>query len=124
MAQSPPSQRDQNATKSQGKELYALLSQIRTCFNQLKTLAEQLHHDLDVNPSMRSVMEALATHGRQSVPDIARTKRVSRQHIQAIMNALLEGGFVELVENPAHKRSPLFDITERGFSTFETVRQR
>ena len=41
-------------------ELMALIGQVRTCFNRLKALAEELHEDLGVNPSMRAVMETLA----------------------------------------------------------------
>jgi len=103
------------------KTLYAVFSEVRTCFNQLKMIAEQLHQDLDVNPSMRAVMEALAAKGPQTVPDIAKQKGVSRQHIQTIMNALQEHEFVESFANPAHKRSPLFNVTEKGESTFAEV---
>lgn len=104
--------------------LSILLREVRTCFNQLKTLAERLHEDLNVNPSMRAVMESLADAGTQTVPDIARSKGVSRQHIQIIMNSLQEAGFVEAGDNPAHKRSPYFDLTAKGRSTFATIRAR
>jgi DNA-binding MarR family transcriptional regulator len=106
------------------KQLYAVFSDVRTCFNHLKTLAEQLHQDLGVNPSMRAVMETLAVNGQQTVPDIASVKGVSRQHIQTIMNALLAGGLVESLDNPAHKRSPLFDLTVVGREAFARIRER
>lgn len=106
------------------KQLYAVFSEVRACFNHLKSLAERLHQDLGVNPSMRAVIETLAASGRQTVPDIASIKGVSRQHIQTIMNTLLEGGFVESLDNPAHKRSPLFDLTAKGRKAFATIRER
>lgn len=109
---------------SQEKQLYAVFRQVRTCFNQLKALAEHLHQDLGVNPSMRAVMESLDSKGSQTVPDIAKSKGVSRQHIQNIMNALQANGFVESLDNPAHKRSPLFDLTSKGISTFEMIQAR
>ena len=106
------------------EQLARLMREIRTCFNQLKSLAGRLHEDLGVNPSMRAVMESLAGGGRQTVSDLARCKGVSRQHVQAIMNALLADGLVVAVENPAHRRSPLFDLTNRGRATFAAIGAR
>ena len=106
------------------KQLYAVFSDVRTCFNHLKTLAEQLHQDLGVNPSMRAVMETLAVNGQHTVPGIAGVKGVSRQHIQTIMNTLLADGLVESLDNPAHKRSPLFDLTVMGREAFARIRER
>lgn len=106
------------------KALYRVFGEVRTCFNRLKSLAEQLHSDLGINPSMRAVMEALAAHGAQTVPDIARQKGVSRQHIQNIMNSLGDAGFAELIDNPAHKRSPLFALTGKGEAVFTEIRER
>lgn len=106
------------------KALYRVFGEVRTCFNRLRSLAEHLHGDLGVNPSMRAVMETLAANGAQTVPDIARQKGVSRQHIQTIMNALGDAGFVELVDNPAHKRSPLFALTAKGEVVFAEIRER
>lgn len=106
------------------RQLLTLLRQVRTCFNQLRSLAEQLHHDLGVTPSMRAVMEDLAARGQQTVPDIARLKGVSRQHVQTIMNALEAAGLVAASVNPAHKRSPLFNLTDAGSTTFAAIGER
>jgi len=106
------------------KRLIALIREVRTCFNQLKTLAEHLHEDLGVNPSMRAVMESLVAIAPQTVPDIARSKGVSRQHIQTIMNVLLDADLVASADNPAHKRSPLFALTAKGQTIFATMGER
>jgi DNA-binding MarR family transcriptional regulator len=104
--------------------LLAVFAQVRTCFNQLKALTEQLHEDLGVSPSMRAVMEALAARGQQTVPDIAKGKRVSRQHIQTIMNSLQAEGLVDPFDNPAHRRSPRFDLTSKGRRVFAKIEER
>ncbi len=106
------------------EDLYTLMTQVRRCFNQMKGLAEQMHQDLGINPSMRAVMETLAASGRQTVPAIARAKGVSRQHIQTIMNGLLASKLAILIDNPAHKRSPLFDLTQQGKSHFTEIKRR
>lgn len=106
------------------KRLYAMFREVRTCFNLLRTLAEELHSDLDISPSMRAVMESLYARGAMTVPDIAREKGVSRQHIQMRMNELVSSGLAEAHDNPEHRRSSHFDLTGEGKKTFETMRQR
>ena len=49
-----------------------------------------------------------------TVPQLARMRPVSRQHIQLIVNDLKDKGLVELVDNPAHKRSRLVQLTAAG----------
>ena len=109
--------------KPKARQLYAVIRQVRTCFNLLKGLSDEMNRDLGVNASMRAVMEALSTEGR-TVPDIARARSVSRQHIQVNMDALLEKGLVESRANPAHKRSPLYSLTDRGEEIFAEIRGR
>ena len=102
----------------QQKELTALIREIRTAFNRLKSVAEELHADLDINPSMRAVLQALILNAPQTVPDIAKAKGVSRQHVQKNMNALLEKGLVHAQDNPDHKRSVLYVPTPSGNDIF------
>lgn len=106
------------------KVLYAVFREVRTCFNLLKSLAEDLHGDTGVTPAMRAVMETLASSGPQTVPEIARLKGVSRQHIQVIVNALVDAALVETLPNPAHRKSQLVALTEDGARTFEGLARR
>jgi DNA-binding MarR family transcriptional regulator len=69
------------------------------------------------------VLEHLLREGPSTVPAIARARRVSRQHIQAIVNPLLHEGMVERVENPAHRRSKLVRLTAAGQKVIEDIRR-
>jgi len=60
------------------------------------------------------ILRALACDGPQTVPDMARSRPVSRQHCQTIVNSLEVQGLVEFVENPKHKRSQLVRVTRSG----------
>ncbi len=104
--------------------LYALIREVRTGFNRLKGIADAIGDDLGVNASMRAVLEALAEGGEQTVPAIARSKGVSRQHIQVIMDGLAADGLAAPRPNPAHRRSPLFALTQPGRERFDTIRRR
>lgn len=106
------------------KTLTQLIREIRTCFNQMKALSEQLNAGLGITPSMRAVLEGLDAREGRTVPDLAKQRGVSRQHIQTVMNALLEQDLVRVVENPDHKRSVLYLLTPKGADTFEAVRRR
>lgn len=104
--------------------LYQVIRDIRSCFHQLKALGDELHGDLGVTAAMRAVMECLAEEGAQTVPQIARTKAVSRQHIQINVDELAKAHLVDFQNNPGHKRSPFVVLTQKGRSTFADMRRR
>lgn len=106
------------------ENLYALIVEIRSSFHRLRGFTDTMHADLSITASMRAVMESVFDQGPQPVPEIARRKGVSRQHIQVIVDALCDKGLVGLRENPAHKRSALVGLTDDGRAAFETIRTR
>ncbi|MBT8415367.1 MAG: MarR family transcriptional regulator [Boseongicola sp.] len=62
----------------------------------------------------RDVLDFLVFEGAATVPKIARSRGVSRQHIQKRADALVEKGLAEFVENPAHKSSRLLEASIKG----------
>ena len=100
-----------------------LTSEVRHLFQVLKTLADAVHRDAGLNASTRAVIEALA-NGPRTVPEIARSKFVTRQHIQSLVDELAKAELIELRPNPAHLRSPLVALTRRGEAVYATVRKR
>jgi MarR family len=60
------------------------------------------------------VLRGLRRHSAQTVPNMARMRPVSRQHIQELVNRLHATGLVEFEENPAHRRSHLVRLTLNG----------
>jgi len=107
-----------------GSDLYWVIRGVRRLFHALSNVAEEAHRDLGVTPSQRAVIEDLADGRAATVPQLARIKGVSRQHIQVLVNGLLEAGLVELKENPAHRVSALVALTPAGQSRFEEIRRR
>ena len=106
------------------RNLDALSRAIRASFSRLRALGDALHADLGITASMRAVMESLAERGAQTVPQIARAKGVSRQHIQVNVDALIEAGLVAVNSNPEHKRSSLLDLSKAGRRAFDKMRRR
>lgn len=109
---------------SKTETLHQVTREVRACFNRLKAVADALHADLGVTAALRAIIEYLAENGPHTAPQIARAKGVTRQHIQVSADALVDAGFVQFVENPAHKRSQLMTLTEKGQVAFATMRKR
>jgi len=103
---------------------YPLTLAVRRLFHKLGHGVAALHQDSDVSVGMRAVLESVIDGGPQTVPQMARVRPVTRQHIQGLVNALLDGGYVAYVDNPAHKRSKLVSPTERGLRVFKQLRAR
>jgi len=106
------------------KALVALIDAVRLAFNQMRASADAAHADLGITAAMRAVLERLARGGPQTVPDMARARNVSRQHIQKIVDGLGEAGLIDLKANPAHKRSPLIVLSADGRKLFRTIEKR
>ena len=70
------------------------------------------------------MLRSLKLEGAQTVPQIARSRPVSRQHIQKLANEMIADGVVELVNNPAHKRSKLLQLTDKGETIFQEITAR
>jgi len=110
--------------KPEAKKLNEVISGVRLSFNLARARADEMHRDLGATSAMRAVMESLAGGGEMTVPQIARTKSVSRQHIQLIVNRLTGENLVEVRDNPADKRTYLVFLNEHGRGLFEEIRRR
>ena len=106
------------------KEFDDLANEVRLVFHTLVQSAETLHRGEDVSMGQRAVLEFLDKNGPHSVPAIARARRVTRQHIQVLVNQLLEGGWACVTPNEAHKRSPLVELTPPGARKIGAMRRR
>ncbi len=102
---------------------YALTLAVRRLFHRLGHGFGQLHGDGEISIGMRAVLESVIDGGPQTVPQMARVRPVTRQHIQSLVNALLDGGLVEYRHNPEHKRSKLVAATPRGTAAFTAMRE-
>jgi DNA-binding MarR family transcriptional regulator len=69
-------------------------------------------------------MSALAAEDERTVPELARERAVSRQHIQSVINEMLAAGLVEATRNPSHRRSARFVLTEEGRRRLRVIGER
>ncbi len=92
----------------------ALVDEVVALFHRLRVAAAKLHGEGEASGARRGVLRGLARDGARTVPEMARERPVSRQHVQALVDALRADGLVELADNPAHRRSRLVRLTPRG----------
>ncbi|MEM9731617.1 MAG: MarR family transcriptional regulator [Myxococcota bacterium] len=75
-----------------------------------------------LKPDEMAFLARLASVGHATVPAIARAQGLSRQAVQVRMDSLAKRRWVASTPNPAHRRSPLFSLTDRGRGVLESVR--
>ena len=106
------------------RQISAVIDATRALFHRLKAAADEVHRVAGVTAGPRGVLQDLYQNGPRTVPGMARARPVSRQHIQVLVNGLLERGEVELLRNPAHARSKLVALTDEGRASFDAIRHR
>ena len=100
--------------KSPPEGLHAVVDECIVLADRLRWVAEQIHGDEGRRSARRGILRGLARYGPQTVPQLARARSVSRQNIQPVVSALVAEGLVARTKNPAHSRSPLVAISQRG----------
>lgn len=101
-----------------------LMDEVRLLYNRIVQVGEALHAGESVTLGMRAVLEYLLINGPTTVPEIARSRSVTRQHIQMLVNGLREQELVALQANPKHKRSSLVALTPEGRRVIVRMRER
>lgn len=122
-----PQWKTQEEAKSSRESLIALqflYEENERLYHQSSSIIETVYGHGAVSMGRRGVLLALYRHGPQTVPQIASEQSVSRQYIQKLVNRLVEEGYVELIDNAAHKRSHLIQLTEEGQEYMSRMRQR
>ena len=105
-------------------DIAPFVNRIPRLYFLLRAVGDALHADLGISTGMRGVMVSLAGGEPRTVPELARERPVSRQHIQALVNELLAAGLVATTPNPQHRRSPLFGLTDEGRRRLKALQDR
>jgi DNA-binding MarR family transcriptional regulator len=109
---------------NQYSALQGVIDETVSLFHVLRALAAQLHQQGDLTAARRGILRSLDRLGPQTVPQMARARSVSRQHIQLEVNELEADGLVELLDNRAHRRSRLVRLTPRGKASLDAMYRR
>lgn len=105
-------------------DAYQITWLVRRLFRAMGQAANNYLEKLGITAAERAVMEFLVRDSRMTVPEIARAYDVSRQHIQASVNTLLDKRLVAYEDNPGHKRSPFVVLSKRGRNLFAKITRK
>lgn len=85
----------------------------------------RLVEDIGLTPAWWQVLGALVLSPVPlTVPQIARNMGLARQSVQRVVDVLLEKEFVQLEDNPHHRRAKLVAITSSGEQVYEQAQER
>jgi DNA-binding MarR family transcriptional regulator len=101
--------------------LMALFEQAAGLHLQLRVSMQELHRRPELTTACRGVLRELMEAGSRTVPQLARLRSCSRQHVQVLVNRLCRDGLAELVDNPDHRRSRLVRLTAEGRAALEAM---
>lgn len=96
-------------------------AQVVNVFHRLRELAMVIHGE-QFSAGLRGVLRSLKEKSR-TVPELARMRPVSRQHMQQVVDILIERKLARAVTNPTHARSSLIEITSKGRKEFDRMMQ-
>lgn len=101
---------------------YAVLRHVRPLHQYSARAVSDLLVGTDLTLPLRAVLELLLEGGPQTAPELARSLLVTRQGVQKVVDDGLRVGHLSLRDNPAHARSRLVTVTDRGQRVFEQLR--
>ncbi|WP_369136897.1 MarR family winged helix-turn-helix transcriptional regulator [Modestobacter versicolor] len=107
-----------------GVSAYRVLAQVRPIYQASGRAVEQALQGTGLTVPLRAVLELVLDRGPMTVPQVAGEFGVTRQSVQALVDAGAARGLVELADNPRHRRSRLVAATEHGRQTFADVHAR
>ncbi|MFI6500252.1 MarR family winged helix-turn-helix transcriptional regulator [Nonomuraea typhae] len=80
----------------------------------------KVERDIPLEVGIRAILTMLR-HGPMTVPQMGRAQALSRQFVQRTTNDAAARGLVEPIPNPAHKRSSLIRLTDKGQRAVDEV---
>lgn len=93
-------------------------------YRKASRIIERSEPEMGMSVGVRAVLEQLRRDGDRTVPQIATAQALSRQFIQRMVNEARRCGWVELVDNPAHRRSSLVRLAAEGDRVIQAVLAR
>lgn len=117
---------ERSGTRSRSDEvqLFEFIRRVRPLYRTLLTAVGDQLEGTGISVALRGVLEILADDGPQTVPQIARAHGVGRQFVQRTVDEAVAAELAFSEDNPAHRRSPLFNLTDAGRAAFAKIRRQ
>ena len=83
--------------------LEVLIQEVLATFFDFRAVGQRYGLVTEQGAGSWGLLRMLKTEGTQMVPDVARSRSVSRQYIQKLANELIAEGWLAMEDNPLHK---------------------
>ncbi|MER6841567.1 MarR family winged helix-turn-helix transcriptional regulator [Streptomyces platensis] len=103
--------------------LYDVIRRLWPLHRTVVRAVERELADTGMTAGEHALLDALRTEGPRTVPQLARSMGLDRQPVQRWVNHAAELGLVVTAPNPAHRRSPLIQLTGEGTAAIRGVQQ-
>jgi len=110
-----------SGASDQGMAAYEVLRRVRPLTVQAARAVTANLQGEHMTMATRALIERLDDRGPQTVPQVAAWLDVSRQAVQRVVDDASALGYVEVRDNPAHRRSHLIAVTPRGQDEFHRL---
>ena len=104
-----------------GDAMFDLFWELAFAYVRLNGTGQRLAGAHGESPGRISLMRSLSEGGPQSVVQLARSRGVMRQAVQPLANQLESDGLIAFLENPAHRRAKLMQLTPRGAAVLKRM---
>jgi DNA-binding MarR family transcriptional regulator len=115
---------DKTTQVAASEAIQELMIETTAMFFLLRAAGKQIGAVTASDGGYWGMLRSLKLEGPQTVPQLARSRPVSRQHIQKLANEMVAEGVLEWADNPAHQRSRLLQLTFKGEGSFQEISER
>jgi DNA-binding MarR family transcriptional regulator len=106
--------------KDRAEALALLVADVYELAGALRRSGDALAGRVEQSQARWQVL-SVASEGSWTVASIARRLGISRQAVQRVADVLASEGLMRFIENPAHRRSPLVELTRSGRATLAHI---
>lgn len=106
------------------EELAEIYLVVGPLYRRVARIVEADQAAMGMSVGVRAILNQLRREGDLTVPQMAHSQELSRQFVQRMANDAEEAGFVQFIDNPAHRRSRLIRLTASGQRAIGAVAER
>ncbi len=109
---------------SPAEKLYAGVQLVRPLLRNITSRVEADLAGTGISVGQRAILEVLLVAEQATAPEITKILQVKRQFVARELKELTQNVMVETVENPGHRRSVFYRLSEKSRKIISEIRRR
>ncbi len=104
--------------------LYEAIQMTRPLLRHITAAVDTLSSEQGISVGQRAVLEGLLKKAPQTAPQLTKSLQLKRQFVARMLAEVRAMGLVTVQNNPDHKRSVFYVLSENGDSRITEIRRR